>query len=871
MKRLICITVCAVLASAVMQAIPRSRTAALQLAAAFLAERHAAARSAEPTPEPTLTEATSPFGGLYVFNVGSDEGFVIVGGDDRLEAVLGYAESGRFDAATMPENMRAWLDGVDGVDGVDGQDGLDGQSAQVAHQAAPAAQPLDPIRPLIRTAWAQREPYNNLCPDGSPTGCVATALAQVMKYHEWPQDSTAAIPAYNNESELPAAVLDWANMLNGYGGNEPQEAVDAVAQLMLYCGHAVKMVYDTSSSAASDQLIPYSLCNYFGYDAGIRQVLRSQYTSDEWEALIYGELQAARPVIISGRRMTSGHDFICDGYDGDGFFHINWGWGGSYDGFYRLSLLNPYTTGSMLANRDGYTLNQSAIVGIQPDRGSEAPTADTDELLLTAERLTLTGDANAKRTGTGKAFTVNICSPLVNLWPVAAKFRYGLGLMQDGKLVGASTHQAGIAQVLPAASVGRSASQSFTFGKGLTGTYRIVPICTVYSRTTLRWQPALGSDKFYIEAVITDKAVTLTEYPRLDIVVNKVTTTHEADRLAFDVAITNRGEDYDGPLTLVVNGTVVSSIGIIIASGASDVVQFHYSPGSDGTKQYHIGYHGTDKSWIASGKVDFYAEDLNSFAVWDAQGQLRRLALDDDGRAVVPPDAVAVDMGSLRQATVVANDNPNCLYYVAAATDEEPALEVDALNVVVGTFADAITLTDGYDFYCPKSFTAGSAVYTRTFTRGYDGAGGGWDTIMLPFDVQTVTPEGRGPIDWFRSADDADKDFWLMTIADSGWRRLRFEHARQMEANRPYLIAVPGDAYGDRSLTGTDVTFAAEHAVVHRTAMTSDGGGEYSFSGTFATELQPEWYQLNGMGAAFKRFKQAVAPFRATVLRGSTR
>ena len=239
MKRLIYITVWAVLASAVMQAMPRSRTAALQLAAAFLAERHAAARSAEPAPEPTLTEAASPFSGLYVFNVGSDEGFVIVGGDDRLEAVLGYVDNGCFDAASMPENMRAWLDGLDGVDG------LDGQSAQVAHQAAPAAQPLDPIRPLIRTAWAQREPYNNLCPDGSPTGCVATALAQVMKYHEWPQDSTVAIPAYNSESELPAVVFDWTNMLNGYGGNESQEALDAVAQLMLYCGHAVKMDYDT--------------------------------------------------------------------------------------------------------------------------------------------------------------------------------------------------------------------------------------------------------------------------------------------------------------------------------------------------------------------------------------------------------------------------------------------------------------------------------------------------------------------------------------------------------------------------------------------------------------------------------------------------
>ena len=231
MKRTICIFLWSLLAIGVMQALPLSRDAARQRVAAFLAARRATARAAEPTPEPALVETASPCRGLYVFNVGSDEGFVLVSAHDSGEVVLGYAESGAFDVATLPDNARVWLECVAG---------LEGQNIQNA---------FAPVRPLLATQWAQREPYNQLCPNNSSTGCIATAMAQVMKYYGWPQSATTAIPAYSSYDELPPTTFEWDRILSGYSGSESNESCHAVALLMQYCGRAVERSDGSSSSA----------------------------------------------------------------------------------------------------------------------------------------------------------------------------------------------------------------------------------------------------------------------------------------------------------------------------------------------------------------------------------------------------------------------------------------------------------------------------------------------------------------------------------------------------------------------------------------------------------------------------------------------
>ncbi len=338
---------------------------------------------------------------IYAFNVDGG-GYVIASGDSRALPVLGYSDSGSIDWADMPENMRAWLKGYDeaiatlgsSTDFADGNlltaDGKQTSSTRLARTA---------IEPMITTQWYQDAPYWNKIPlyDGDDpqkhgknclAGCVATAMAQIMKFHEWPEADTKAIPAYDQETyydekskiwhidELPPITFDWANIIDKYTirdnvtgkktvvGTEAQQ--DAVATLMRYCSQACEMGLGTVSSGTSGSTIPRAYY-YMNYAPSVQLVNRAFRGIDEWEELIYSELSARRPVHYNGVENYDGHSFVCDGYDGDGMFHINWGWSGEKDGYYVLSVLNPYYDDALgRATELGFCRNQSAVVGIQP-------------------------------------------------------------------------------------------------------------------------------------------------------------------------------------------------------------------------------------------------------------------------------------------------------------------------------------------------------------------------------------------------------------------------------------------------------------------------------------------------------------------------
>ena len=339
---------------------------------------------------------------IYAFNVDGG-GYVIASGDSRTLPVLGYSTSGSIDWADMPENMRAWLKGYDeaiatlGSSTTDFADGnlltADGKQTSSTHLARTA------IEPMITTQWYQDAPYWNKIPlyDGDDpkkhgknclTGCVATVMAQIMKFHEWPKAQTKAIPAYGQETyydgkskiwhidELPPVIFDWANMIDQYVtkdnvtgekmvvGTEAQQ--DAVATLMRYCSQAGETELTPSYSGTTATTIPRAYY-YMNYAPSVQLVDRDFFGIDEWEKLIYSELSARRPVQYNGIASGSGHSFICDGYDGYGMFHINWGWSGENDGYYVLSVLNPYYDASLgRATRLGFCRNQSAVIGIQP-------------------------------------------------------------------------------------------------------------------------------------------------------------------------------------------------------------------------------------------------------------------------------------------------------------------------------------------------------------------------------------------------------------------------------------------------------------------------------------------------------------------------
>ncbi|SFO50419.1 C10 family peptidase [Prevotella sp. tf2-5] len=314
---------------------------------------------------------------FYVFNAEGQNGFVIVSADDRTTPVLGYADKGSLEMNKLPVNARRWLEGY--------AEEIKALGEDVQANTHPRRVIGAPVAPLLTCHWDQGAPYNLQCPiDGeynSVTGCVATAMAQVMYYHKWPQSATTAIPAYTTStkklslSELPATTFKWDQMNDSYSYDETGAAADAVAELMRYCGQAVRMDYTSNESGAS--VGAAHLINYFGYSKTAQNMNRSYYTTTEWEAMIYKELSNARPVLYSGNSGSGGHQFVIDGYDDKGLFHVNWGWGGYADGHFVLSVLNPDGRGiGGGSSSNGYTRWQAAIIGVQPDHGEPAAKPD---------------------------------------------------------------------------------------------------------------------------------------------------------------------------------------------------------------------------------------------------------------------------------------------------------------------------------------------------------------------------------------------------------------------------------------------------------------------------------------------------------------
>ena len=270
-------------------------------------------------------ELTYADDGCYVFN--GTNCFAIVSKEDSPNAILGYSDQGSFNAETMPDEVRAWL-------------------KSLSVQAETPAK-HDAIQPLLTTEWGQGRPYNmQLLNWDCPTGCVATAMAQVMAYHKWPDIVDKDV------NELPSTTFDWLLMRNQYEPVDTDNSAQEVAKLMKYCGAAVCMHYDYKESGAYFHSVVDALKYFFGYARSIRDIYRSSYTTEEWDSLIYNELAQGRPVLYSGVA-TKGHAMVCDGYDGNGCYHINFGWDGGCDGFYRMPFFQDFS------------LNQAAIIGIE--------------------------------------------------------------------------------------------------------------------------------------------------------------------------------------------------------------------------------------------------------------------------------------------------------------------------------------------------------------------------------------------------------------------------------------------------------------------------------------------------------------------------
>lgn len=375
-----------------------SATAAMTANAGQISEQQAAAIASKYMPETTTARKmaraksadnaaadTAPY---YVFNFGDNQGFVVISGDDSLTELIGYSREGSFSTENMPQNLKSWFGAY-----ADYVEKVQSGEATPIKRASEVGTPV--VDALVKTHWNQDEPFNRMCPayyieenEILPTGCVATAVAQVMNYYEYPSRGKGEISYSYYQANDPASrtdisvdfsqsTYDWDNMLDDYTRyydankniiNEYNDTeAEAVALLMRDCGASVLMTYALKGSGALDFNIPYGIATHFGYKSSL--YIRSAMTDAQFIGIIEDELDNGRPLVFCGSGTAGGHCFVADGYDSNGLLHINWGWGGLSDGWFDINLMNPDTIG-IGGGAGGFVEGQS-VTTMQPDESGD--------------------------------------------------------------------------------------------------------------------------------------------------------------------------------------------------------------------------------------------------------------------------------------------------------------------------------------------------------------------------------------------------------------------------------------------------------------------------------------------------------------------
>ena len=1019
---------------------------ALQRALRF-AQQRGVSRQASLTvssvsPQRRSASTTDGTPGYYLFNIGDGEGFVIVGADDCAAPILGYADSGRLDADRLPDGLRYLLDEYDRQIADALRWGSADAARATADAMAPAAlrrvqRPRTAISPLVATRWNQGSPYSHHCPavgdEHVATGCVATAMAQVMYYHQWPTEATLPIPAYTTRNGLfsldglAATTFSWPSMTATYGNAfSGTPAEEAVARLMQYCGWSLQMNYNVSStggSSAYNASVAEALRDYFGYDGSITYLQRHHYTYQQWIDIIYGELASRRPVILGGQATGGGHSFVCDGYDTDDYFHINWGWGGQSDGYFRLSALSPYEQGiGGSSSLDGFSFTQDAVVGIRPYAATPAAGClSLEQMQMDAAGSTATQVVT--RSSPSDAFTgISLYAKLCNYSFLCSAYDYTLMLVPAGETTAPASSSAAPASSSASLALDgfpvENISLAFNTDHILQRTDLAIPAALpdgiyhlkLLSRTngSTSWQECYDGPAQQLTAVVSGNELTLTAPITSGSGNLPVSVTFSAGamptkghELPIVATVTGGTNTYYGNLVLRVDGKAVMGKTVEIPARQAVDVTFAYTPEAEGDdvlslhtaktggsaigNSQAISVAGSDasdmqeltvvptfenisegklygncvrvKARVSNPSTDYsYAGKLNCSlrkynAATDAVGDYagatvvsHSIAIEKGGVADVDflfdgvesgkyyrlrftyqqgytdgdkqltrsaealitdvyqmqggyllyqadatteahpsgtidaGNACFADLTALALTTetdVTPSSNPNCVYLLAEDAAVPSALE--GKNVVVGTTAVTLTLTDGHPFFTPIAFTATEASYTRTFTEPAAG-NAGWTTLCLPFTATSVAcaPALNGsPIEktWFRSDDDEQGSFWLREFTADAEGTVVFGHAQELRALTPYIIAVPGDTWGDTwQMTGRPVTFSASNADI-APSTTPDGamqtiavgGSYYKFCSTTVGQTVGDAYVLNDRGSRFVHATAAtgIAPFRA--------
>ena len=484
----------------------------------------------------------------YVFN-SSHGGYIIVAADDCATPVLGYSDTGGFDYTAIPENMKWWLGEY--ARQIEYAKAHPGEFKAVAPKTLSKA-----VAPLLgATMWNQDAPFNNLCPTytnsngdavHSATGCMATALAQVMYYHKWPLTGTGShsySTKINNTGDAQTLTTDfslstyaWDKMLPFYTGSETEEQNTAVAKLMYDAGVSMDMAYGESSGASDSYLIRGLITN-FSYDKGVSVMLRDYYTQTQWDNTIISELDASRPVIYTGASGTGAHAFVCDGYSINGYFHINWGWGGMSNGYFLPNALTPDSQG-IGGSKGGYNYGQQIIYNIKKDAGGALPMTMFSGSTLVPVNNSIAKDSLAK-------FTV---SSLFNYGGVKTTFIFYAGFYDNaGNLLNAMPlGSAELDSYYGWNSVGLKLDSPITLPEG---TYKMKLICSSDNGTTKVPVPVKTASAQYVDVTVSSDKITFSvpavESPALSFTaITPQSEFYKTTQCRVSATIANTGAEY---------------------------------------------------------------------------------------------------------------------------------------------------------------------------------------------------------------------------------------------------------------------------------------------------------------------------------------
>lgn len=329
---------------------------------------------------------------FYVFNINQNDGFIILSADDRANPVIGYSLTGTWTGQNIPYALRGLLQRraeelteILSSQTVSAPEVAAAWNELLNEKATMNFKSFTAVDPLMSTTWDQAPYYNDLCPydynynELTVTGCPATAMAQIMKYWNYPENGVG-YHSYNSESygtlsaNFEATTYNWSGMPNAINGSN-----NAIATLMFHCGVSVEMQYGVAATGGSGGYVieaqspiqhccEYAFKTYFGYKNTLQGLFRDDYNDATWIQMLKTDLDNGRPIQYAGFGQGGGHTWVCDGYDNNNFFHMNWGWGGVYDGNYSLNNLSPGTGGAG-GGSGSFNSGQQALIGIEPGSG----------------------------------------------------------------------------------------------------------------------------------------------------------------------------------------------------------------------------------------------------------------------------------------------------------------------------------------------------------------------------------------------------------------------------------------------------------------------------------------------------------------------